>query len=276
VAEAVAELEKLAGARQALAAQAELLRDLLPEMLAVAPNAFSVQLAAEAARARLADGVPLLRGEDLSSVRKDLCTLMLNVCTVIKRHQSADASGGLAAGVRTEALDPVDLLREVLAGRPEAVHARADALSLDASLTATALRLAALPLLADIAARLEPLRQDAGWDRGYCPVCGSWPLLGEFRGLEQTRHLRCGWCASAWAFARLRCPFCDTRDHRHLAYIHADGEQDRYRAATCDACHGYVKMVTSLSALSMPMLLVKDVATLHLDLAAADRGFFVP
>ena len=106
-------------------------------------------------------------------------------------------------------------------------------------------------------------------------MCGSWPLLGEYRGLEQTRFLRCGLCAASWEFSRFRCPFCDERDHRKLAYLHADGEQDRWRAATCDRCRGYVKMVASLDALSWPLLLVQDVATLHLDLAAADRGFIV-
>jgi formate dehydrogenase maturation protein FdhE len=72
---------------------------------------------------------------------------------------------------------------------------------------------------------------------------------------------------------RLRCPYCDNTDHRTLGYFHVDGEEGRYRAATCDACRGYVKMVSTLQALSAPQLLVVDLATLHLDLAAADRGF---
>src|SRR5205085_6127533 len=159
---------------------------------------------------------------------------------------------------------------------PEAVPAQAEALGLDAGLLGTALRLASLPLLAQIAERFEPVVQDAGWDRGNCPVCGSWPLLGEFRGLTQSRFLRCGLCAASWEFARLRCPFCDERDHRQLGYLHAEGEQDRCRAATCDTCRGYVKMVSTLSTLSVPFLLVEDVATLHLDLAAADRAYCVP
>ena len=53
------------------------------------------------------------------------------------------------------------------------------------------------------------------------------------------------------------------------------GEENRCRAATCDACHGYVKMVSSLDGLAEARLLVTDLATLHLDLAAADRGFYV-
>ena len=55
-----------------------------------------------------------------------------------------------------------------------------------------------------------------------------------------------------------------------------EGEEDKLRAATCDECRGYVKVISTLSALSAPQLLIADLATLHLDLAAADRGFFVP
>jgi formate dehydrogenase maturation protein FdhE len=72
-----------------------------------------------------------------------------------------------------------------------------------------------------------------------------------------------------------RTQFCGNRDHRQLGYLHAEGEEGKERAATCDVCGGYVKMVSSLSALAGPQLLVADVATLHLDLAATERGFFV-
>ena len=54
---------------------------------------------------------------------------------------------------------------------------------------------------------------------------------------------------------------------------HAEGEETKYRALVCDACRGYVKMLTTLSALPPLPLLVADAATLHLDLAAAERGY---
>jgi FdhE protein len=167
------------------------------------------------------------------------------------------------------------MLQEVLAGRPEMVRGRADALGLNAALAATVLRWTLFPVLSQFRASLEPLLAHARWERGGCPVCGSWPLLGEFRGLEQTRYLRCGLCAAAWEFPRLCCPYCGERDHRQLGYLHVEGEEGKERAATCDACGGYVKMVSSLSALSGPKLLATDVATLHLDLMAAEFGFSV-
>jgi len=39
-----------------------------------------------------------------------------------------------------------------------------------------------------------------------------------------------------------------------------------------DLARGYVKMLSTLTPLQPPQLLVADLATMHLDLAAADRG----
>jgi FdhE protein len=233
-------------------------------------------LTPEAAAAKLAGGVPLLRGEPFQPEARSFGRRWQRVCTAVQRGQAGDTAGALAEAVRRGRLDLAELAREVFAGRPEGVHARADQLGLDAGLAATVLRLALFPALAQVNAGLAPLREGSHWDRGYCPVCGSWPLLGEFRGLEQTRFLRCGLCAADWEFDRLRCAFCDTRDHHQLAYFHVEAEEARCRAATCDACHGYVKMVTALSALNPPRLLVVDLATMHLDLAAAERGYAPP
>jgi formate dehydrogenase maturation protein FdhE len=50
----------------------------------------------------------------------------------------------------------------------------------------------------------------------------------------------------------------------------------RYRVTTCEECRGYVKMTTTLLPLNPTQLLLTDVATLDLDLAAAQRGYAVP
>jgi FdhE protein len=94
--------------------------------------------------------------------------------------------------------------------------------------------------------------------------------------LEQIRWLRCGLCAAQWELSRLRCPYCAGSDHRRLGYLHVEGEEGRYRAATCDECGRYTKMVSALTPLSPAQLLVTDLATVHLDLLAADQGFRPP
>jgi formate dehydrogenase maturation protein FdhE len=133
-----------------------------------------------------------------------------------------------------------------LATGPESIASATEALGLNSALAATVLRMVVLPALAQITRPLAELRQGVAWQAGYCPNCGSWPLLGEARGLEQERFLRCGLCAAAWPCDRLFCPFCGQRDHHALGYLHVEGEEDRYRAGTCDECKGYVKWVSTI------------------------------
>src|SRR3989454_9359488 len=58
-----------------------------------------------------------------------------------------------------------------------------------------------------------------GWAYGDCPVCGGWPALAEIRGLDGSRHLRCGGCGGDWRTEWLLCPFCGERDHGNLGSL---------------------------------------------------------
>jgi FdhE protein len=220
-------------------------------------------------------GVPLLRGETLDVDWTAVNRRLRDVVGALA-EQRADAAGALAQALRSEKLDIATLASDVLAGQAHAVHERADSLGLDVPLTASVLSLTLFPVFVPIGAALGTLLSAGSWAEGYCPVCGSFPKLGEFRGLEQTRFLRCGLCAAAWQFPRLRCPGCGNRDHRRLGYLHVEGEEGKCRAATCEDCRQYVKMVSTLTPLSALQLLVTDVATVHLDLLAADKGYSPP
>jgi FdhE protein len=276
LAEALSELTRLGTERPSLAGPAAVLADLLPALAELAPNVPVPSIPPDRAAAKLASGVPLLRGESVSFDSRLLRRRWAEVCAAAVRGQAGGGAANLAEAVKRGRLPVEELAAAVIAGRPEEVHARADALGLDAGLAATVLRFTLFPLLVPLSAALAPLRAGAAWGRGYCPTCGSWPLLGEFRGLEQVRWLRCGLCAAEWEFPRLACPFCDNRDHHQLGYLHVEGEEDRRRAAACEACRGYVKMLATLGPLSPAGLLVADVATVYLDLAAAERGYAVP
>jgi FdhE protein len=269
------ELAQLARTNPTLAGPAQLLAAVLPGLHAAPVTETPPVLSPGQATAKLAGGIPLLRGESLAIDVAAFRRRWLHVCTAIQGHRDDDAVTGLANAMRHGRLDPRELTQDTLAGRPEAIHTRADALGLDAGLTATVLRLTLFPVLASINSVLQPLRERITWQYGFCPTCGSWPILGEFRGMEQTRVLRCGLCAGAWEFERLRCTYCGTTDHRQLGYFHVEGEEGKYRAVTCDVCRGYGKMLSTFTALSPTQLLAADVATLHLDLVAAERGYAV-
>jgi FdhE protein len=273
VEETRAELDRLAADRPAFRAPVLWLRELLPD-LGSPPNLCVPVLSPDLARHKLLDGLPLLRGEPLKVDARDFVRRWRCACDALERIQPDGAAGPLAEAVRCGRLSPEEMIGAVLAGRPEAVRARAEELGLLPDLATTLLRYSLFPTFTVLDAALAPLRRGTVWVPGYCPTCGGAPLLGEFRGLEQSRWLRCGLCAASWEAARQWCPFCDNRDHQTLGFLHREGEEGRCKAATCDVCRGYVKMLSTLSAPAPLALLAADAATLHLDLAAAERGYF--
>jgi FdhE protein len=272
VEKALAELACLSDQRPTLAKLAMQLHACLRAAFAEPVSARAPALEGEAAREKLFAGIPLLRGETLDLDRQGLEEGWRRIVAAVKPYRP-EAASALAAA---DTLNIMELAYLVLAGDVQGVHDRTEALGLDVPLTSSVLWLTLLPVLESIRTALEPLLQAAPWQQGYCPACGSFPKLGEFRGLEQIRWLRCGLCAAQWELSRLRCLYCGNRDHHHLGYLYVEGEQGKCRAATCDQCGHYLKMVSTLTPLSAPGLLVTDLATLHLDLLAADRGFSPP
>jgi FdhE protein len=284
VTEAVAQLARLAETeadlRQAVALQSALLRAMYAAPVAVLP----VSMTAEDAAARLDGGVPLLRNVPLPCEARHLHGIFLRLCEAAIQVNTTTGPGApehavyttLAEAVKQERLDLWTLGNTWLTGDVQAVPAQLEAQGYVADLVLTLLRLTLLPCLAQVAMQLAPLRASQPWGRGYCPTCGAWPVLAEQRGLEQWRYLRCGLCASSWEVDRLLCPFCTTRDFHVLGYLQVEGEEPRQRVATCDACQSYLKLRSTLTPLTTPQLLVEEIALVHLDLIAMDKGYSPP
>ena len=227
------------------------------------------------ARVKQAGAVPLLRGEPVAWDTGRVREKFVDLCRVMQERGNPFAAE-LRRAAGSARFPVADLAVEILAGAPSVVAERAAALDLDAGLAATLLRLTLFPALAAVVADLAPLLDSAGWRRGYCPACGAWPLLGEYRGLELTRFLRCGLCAAAWEIDRLVCCFCGNRMHQDLVNLNVEGEEGKHRAVACRRCHCHLKQISTLTPLPPVQLLVADIATLHLDLVALDRAYSPP
>src|SRR5205823_1122353 len=100
--------------------------------------------------------------------------------------------------------------------------------------------------------------------------------LAELRGLSRERWLRCGRCGAGWRWPQQRCAFCATRDHRQLGYLAPEASRESRRAATCDACRGYLKTISTLGASPPAELAYQDLTTLELDVAALERDYARP
>jgi FdhE protein len=128
-----------------------------------------------------------------------------------------------------------------------------------------------------IEAGMEQLRGEIDpetWLRGYCPVCGSLPSLSVLKEEVGKRYLLCSNCGYQWRIDRLFCPFCDNREQESLHYLYAEGEE-AYRIDLCEKCHQYIKTV-DLRKIDESDPFLEDLATLHLDILASQKGYKRP
>jgi formate dehydrogenase maturation protein FdhE len=140
------------------------------------------------------------------------------------------------------------------------------------------LQVASAPLLESAAARLGPPSPGA-WHGSSCPICGAPAQAsviaeesGEFLG-GSPRSLVCARCASWWSFPRAICALCGQDDPRSISGFLVPTDRVA-RVDCCESCHGYVKTFDLRQVGGADIVpLVDDVATLHLDLWAQDRGF---
>jgi FdhE protein len=116
----------------------------------------------------------------------------------------------------------------------------------------------------------------AGWVEGYCPVCGSLPAFAEVRGIERNRYFRCGRCGGEWHARALLCPYCAMSDHDELVALVPEKAGSNAVIDACRRCLGYVKTFTRLQGCSPCAVMVEDLASVDLDVAAIGHGFARP
>ena len=115
-----------------------------------------------------------------------------------------------------------------------------------------------------------------GWVEGYCPVCGAWPAVAEVRGIERSRYFRCGRCAGEWQVNCLVCAFCGMTDHEQLVTLLPEQGGNTRVIEACKRCLGYVKTFTTLQASPAARVMLDDLASVDLDIAALEHGYKRP
>jgi FdhE protein len=118
--------------------------------------------------------------------------------------------------------------------------------------------------------------QGPGWTAGYCPTCGGWPAFAETRGIERSRYLRCGRCGAEWQAHALFCCFCGNNDHKELGSLLPEKSGSTRAIDTCNRCRGYLKTFTKLQGSAATKLMLDDLASVDLDIAALEQGFKRP
>jgi FdhE protein len=220
--------------------------------------------------------LPLLAGAAValpaSAVRR-FFERLLGVASLGESSKMQTVRGALDADVDALALFTASLCQD---GGP--VHAAATASGADAEALQAVTALLSVPFLHACRRRFASSIRES-WVQAYCPLCGSWPAFAEVRGIERSRVFRCGRCGGEWHARALCCPYCDMADHDELVRLqpeNADVAGASGAIDACNSCRGYVKTLTRLQGCDPGAVMLEDLASVALDIAALDQGYSRP
>jgi len=243
-----------------------------------------VALTPEQARSKMEKGLPLLHDLDLELDMQSVRGLMLQLVRAIGKFGKGEQEGNgktlrasaasrIRGALEEDRLDISEILTAVAAGKRDMVTSATQGIGLDSGLVRMLARNALKPAFRAWRRQLTPLAEKISWDKGSCFICGADAILAELHGNTQVKHLRCGQCGADWPFPRLQCMYCGNEDHTSLGYLYSENQAEKFRVEVCEKCKGYLKVIAAFSPTPPEILSVEDLATLHLDYIAQERGY---
>lgn len=271
-------LDALLDMQPALEPTVDFYEELLPLLYAARPPLTGLTLHVESARAKLREGTPLLWGEFAAPTAPGAepnIELFMTLCRLAVDH---GATGGelLMKTLLDGTLDLRSVMHHALlqnrSGLATLAEPVAEPVAIDPALLESVVNLTLSPICWAYQSAFSAAFDYTDWRQGFCPVCGAWPILGELRGRDKVRHLRCGRCGAGWGFHRLQCCWCNSSHRPDLSFLFDESDAS-WRVDTCDRCRGYLKTKTTFEPLDADLLVVYDLATMGLDELAGEAGY---
>jgi len=220
------------------------------------------------------EGFSLLQKQDFPLDIEVSLTLFQTLCQIGK-----DANPHMAEQVRkieevlnSKRFDLKELIKKGI--EEQRIEQMADEFGLDKKIFLFLIEASTRP---SVELGIEQLRTELdpeNWHKSNCPICGSLPFLSLLREEVGKRYLLCSFCGYQWRIDRLICPFCNNKEQESLSYLYAEGEE-AYRIDLCEKCRQYIKTI-DLRRLEESDPCLEDLATLHLDILASQKGYKRP
>lgn len=234
-----------------------------------------INLNHELAVKKLEAGLPLL---DRERIKIDLCSataLFDKLCQLVEQRNepSAGEIQKIRQAIKVKDLDLAEILTKTLVKNEEYLASLLAKSKVNREILLFLIKSTLKPILELYSQQVKELVQQKAWWKGYCPICGSQPLIGVLRKEEGDLFLYCSCCGFEWRYKRMVCPFCGHEENEKHKYFYLEKAGLAYRVDICDMCKKYLKIIDTRKITYDLVLPIEDLGSLYLDLIAQREGY---
>ncbi|NDV26851.1 formate dehydrogenase accessory protein FdhE [Desulfovibrio sp. JC010] len=232
---------------------------------------------------RFEQGVALLADMELPELGdkyREVFMLMISAVAEGLPALNGQVDGIVAAIGEVENLN--DLAKAIWDEDGKLLHSLVEEWQVDEQILAFVGTLALKPFMVRIEPEAAKAIENMSWQKGYCPVCGTFPDLALLRksGDDNAylkshggqRWLHCSGCGHEWRFKRNTCPWCENEDHEKMRYLQAEERQNE-RVDICKKCNHYFVTLDTRELVEQPDPRVAPLGLVHLDIKAQEENY---
>ncbi|MCX5848391.1 MAG: formate dehydrogenase accessory protein FdhE [Deltaproteobacteria bacterium] len=213
---------------------------------------------------KLKSGVPVSRQIDLIIPDDSLKEIALAMASAVKEGmpqltENIDKISGL---IQEGKINPSDYFKESLDNENKAIESNA------AFLMSLVSRVVLEMRAKEITAALGAF----DWEKGYCPICGSFPSIALIEEEGGKRFLHCSSCGQDWRFTRVSCPYCEKETRKDMEYFYVENKTQE-SAFVCDKCKKYLVTLYRAGKLFARDMDISAISLIHMDMIMQGKGY---
>ncbi len=223
---------------------------------------------------KLKAGVPVARQINLFLPEDSLKDVALSIAAGIKEGmpQLAESVDLLSDLIQKEKINPADYFQAPAEGGNNSTDSWTKDLKVSPSNASFLMSLVSRVILERRSKEITAALGELEWEKGYCPICGTFPSIALIEEQGGKRFLHCSSCGHYWRYTRVICPYCENEAQKGMDYFYVENKTQE-SAFICDKCKKYLVTLYRAGSLFERDMDVSAISLIHLDMIMQEKGY---
>jgi FdhE protein len=222
---------------------------------------------------KLKAGVPVIRQINLFLPEESWKEIAISLASAVKEGmpQLAENIDKISDLIKESKINPKDYFKVSADGENKATGGWAD-LKISPSNASFLMSLVSRVALEQRAKEITTALGEFDWEKGYCPICGSFPSIALIEEEGGKRFLHCSSCGHDWRFTRVLCPYCENDAKQGMDYFYIE-KKTQESAFVCDKCKKYLVTIYRAGSLFVRDMDIAAISLIHMDMIMQEKGY---